>query len=82
MIKREPFIDTLENGAVEFYTRHQEEEWGCRYLGGGWFLKWSRNACEGRYTEELLTEAEVRRIFAGYSLERLLASLVKRGALP
>ncbi len=78
MTTLEHFIDRLKGGEVEFYTRHQEEEWGCRHLGGGQFVKWSRNPFTGQQTEELLTETQVRRLFGRYSPERLLASLVER----
>ncbi len=57
-------IARLKNGDVEFYTRFQEEEWGCRYLGDGRYLRWTRNYMENRETSEEMSERELTALFS------------------
>lgn len=70
------WLERLKQGDVEFYTRFQEEEWGCRYLGLAGFLVWRRNSCAPDYHEELKSEVQVARLFARYSSEKLWQSLI------
>ena len=72
------FIERLKQGDVEFYTRFQEEEWGCRYLGNGRFKRWRRNYMENRNESEELDEDDVRKLFANYSGDLLLKGLLKK----
>ncbi|MBN1186642.1 MAG: hypothetical protein JXR90_15430 [Spirochaetes bacterium] len=72
------FIERLKQGDVEFYTRFQEEEWGCRYLGNGRFERWRRNYMENRNEIEELDEAGVHNLFANYSGDPLLKGLLKK----
>ncbi len=71
------WIERLKQGDVEFYTRFQEEEWGCRYLGEAGFLVWSKNPFEGRNGQEVLDEAGAKALFSRYAPEKLWESLVK-----
>ncbi|MDY0094754.1 MAG: hypothetical protein RBT80_18830 [Candidatus Vecturithrix sp.] len=73
------FIERLKQGDVEFYTRFQEDVWGCRYLGEGRFEYWHQNYqmadMDGR---EELDEAGVIKLFAQYPVERLQNGLIAR----
>lgn len=73
------FIEALKQGDVEFCTRHQEAEWGCRYLGRGRFEHWHRNyQMTDTAGREELDEAGVVTLFARYPVELLQKGLVAK----
>jgi hypothetical protein len=70
------FINRLKQKQVEFYTRFQEDEWGCRYMGNGKFLKWSSNYMQGSNIEEEFDEEGITKVFSIYKVENLWKMLI------
>jgi hypothetical protein len=71
------FLNRLRTGEAEFYSRHQEEEWGCRSGEEGGFIVWSRNTLENRDDVTAITEAQARQLFSRYTVDTL-----RRGLIP
>lgn len=73
------FIRRLKEGDVEFRSRHQEDIWGCRYLGDGRFEIWSENSfLPDTKQSKIKDEAKVVDLFLRYSIEKLEQSLIKK----
>jgi hypothetical protein len=77
----EDFADLLESGRYEFYSRHQEEEWGCRFEHP-YYIKWNRNYLENKFSEEILSRNELFKLFGNYKLVHLKRGLRKRDGDP
>ncbi|MBN1618964.1 hypothetical protein JW887_06540 [Candidatus Dojkabacteria bacterium] len=69
------FTQKIKSGKFEFYTRFQEEKWGCKYLGMGQFLHWSRNVFEKRYAQKILNEKQLCDILVRYDADKLFHGL-------
>ncbi len=73
------FIARLKQGDVEFYTRYQEDVWGCRYLGEGRFEYWHQNyQMADMDRREELDEVGVIKLLAQYPVERLQDGLIAK----
>lgn len=77
----EDFADALETGRYEFYSRNQEEEWGCRFEHPH-YVMWSRNYPENRYSEDTLSRNELFQLFMNYKLATLKQRLRKKDGNP
>lgn len=77
------FIRRLKEENVEFFSRHQEDVWGCRYLGDGRFEIWSENFILPDTKQfEIKDEADVFELFLRYSIEKLEQCLIKKRNAP
>ncbi len=71
MLTLNSFLNRLQQPGVEFYTRHQEDEWGLRYLGNGQYQYWLRNYQTGQDEQKIIDEQELKNLLAPHSLGTL-----------